>query len=130
MIKTTNTLLDDYNRVIAETNENDTHRQSQTLFNKLGLIKDEIAQIVTACQRAKNGIVYSQLLNKGYILNILSQTETIPYRNELQVLQFAKPSMVIKDSLFLNIISLPQTEDMLFNNVILKFTVQHNKRIY
>lgn len=130
LIKTTNTLLDDYNKVIAETNEGDTRRQSQTLFNKLGLIKDEIAQIVMACQLARTGIVHSQLLNKGDILNILSQTETLPYKNELQALQFAEPSMVIKDSLLLYIISLPQTEDMLFNNVILRSTVQHSKRIY
>lgn len=130
LMKTTNDLLDDYNKVVAEENTKDTTRQAQILFNKLGLIKDEIAQIVMASQLAKQGIVHSQILNKGDIANILSQTETLPYKNELQALQYAEPSMVIKDSLLLYIISLPQTEDTLFNNVILRSTVRNNKRVY
>lgn len=130
LIKTTNSLLDDYNKIIAETNKDDTHKYAQTLYNKLGLIKEEISQIVMASQLAKKGIVHSQILNKGDIMNIISQTNTLPYKNELQALQFAEPSMVIKDSLLLYIISLPQTEDMLFNNIIVRSTIKNNRRIY
>lgn len=130
LIKTTNNLVDDYNRIITEADTDDTTRHAQILFNKLGLIKDEIAQIVMAGQLAKKGIVHSQILNKGDIANILSQTETLPYKNELQALQFAEPSMVIKDSLLLYIISLPQTEDILFNKIILRSTIKDDKRIY
>lgn len=130
LIKTTNNLLDNYNRIIAISNKDDTHKDAQILFNKLGLIKEEIAQIVMASQLAKRGIVHSHLLNKADILNILSQTNTLPYKNELQALQFAEPSMVIKDSLLLYIISLPQTEDTLFNNVILRSTIKNDKRIF
>lgn len=127
LMKTTNSILDEYNKIITEA---DTNNMAQTLFNKLGLLKDEITQIVMAGQLAKQGIVHSQLLNKGDIDNIISRTETLPYKNELQALQFAQPSMVIKDSLLLYIVSLPQTEDTLFNNVILRSTIKNNKRIY
>lgn len=130
LIKTTNNLLDDYNKIISESNRDDTYRYAQTLFNKLGLMKEEITQIVMASQLAKKGIVHSQILNKGDIMNILSQTNTLPYKNELQALQFAEPSMVVKNSLLLYIISLPKTEDMLFNNIILRSTIKNNKRIY
>lgn len=130
LIRTTNEILDGYNRVVAEINTNKTDVFEQTLFNKLGLIKDEISQIVMATQLAKKGIVHSQLLNKADILNILSETETLPFKNELQALEYAEPSMVIKNSLLLYIISLPQTGETLFNNILIRSTVKNSKRIY
>lgn len=130
LIKTTNSLLDNYNKIVAESNKDNTLSNAQTLYNKLGLIKEEIAQIVMASQLAKRGIVHSHLLNKGDIVNILSRTNTLPYKTEIEALQFAEPSMVIKDSLLLYIISIPQTEDTLYNNVILRSTIKNNKRIF
>lgn len=130
LIKTTNKILDGYNRIIDEIDTNNTDRYEQTLFNKLGLIKAEIAQIVMATQLAKKGIVHSQLLNKADITNILSRTETLPFKNELQALDYAEPSMIVKGSLLLYVISLPQTGDTLFNNILIRSTIKNNKKIY
>lgn len=38
--------------------------------------------------------------------------------------------MIVKDSLLLYVISLPQTEDTLFNNIIIRSTAKHLKRVY
>lgn len=50
LIKTTNNKLDDYNRIITKVNTNDTTKFAQTLINPLGLVKDEVAQIVSTCE--------------------------------------------------------------------------------
>lgn len=53
LIKTTNKILDNYNRILDEIDANDTVRFEQSLYNKLGLVKYEISQIVLATQLAK-----------------------------------------------------------------------------
>lgn len=130
LIKTGNTILNGYNRITDEINKDNMQLFEQTLFNKLGIIKGEISKILMAAQLAKQGIVHSQLLNKGDIENIISQTGTLPFKNEIQALEYAKPSMVVKNSLLLYVISLPKTEDTLFNNIIIRSTIKNSKRIY
>lgn len=127
LIKTTNEILDGFNRIKDEFDIDNTDKYEQTLFNKLGLIKEEISQIVMATQLAKKGIVHSQLLNKADIANILTQTGTLPFKNELQALRYAEPSIEVKDSLLLYVNSLPQTEDTLFNNILIRSIVKNNR---
>lgn len=57
---------------------NHTEKYEQILFHKLGLLKEEIGEIVLAGQLAKKGIVNSNPLDKADIANILSKTETLP----------------------------------------------------
>ncbi|XP_049317563.1 uncharacterized protein LOC125780090, partial [Bactrocera dorsalis] len=130
LIKTNNKILDSHNMIVDEISKNNKELFAQTLYNRLGIVKDEITKIIMATQLAKQGIVHSQILNKEDIANILSQTETLPFKNELQALKYAEPSMIIKDSLLLYVISLPKTEDTLYNNIIIRSTVKHLKRVY
>ncbi|XP_049301875.1 uncharacterized protein LOC125775383 [Bactrocera dorsalis] len=130
LIKANNKILDSYNTIMDEISKDNRELFEQTLYNRLGIVKDEIAKIIMATQLAKQGIVHSQILNKEDIANVLSQTETLPFRNELQALKYAEPSMIVKDSLLLYVISLPQTEDIIFNNIIIRSTVKHLKRVY
>lgn len=130
IIKSNNGILDGYNRIIDEIDKDNTELFEQKLFNKEGIIKDEISKIVMATQLAKQGIVHSQLLSKADIASVISQTATLPFKNELQALEYAEPSLVIKNSLLLYVISLPKTEDTLFNNIIIRSTIKNNKRVY
>lgn len=66
LIKTTNSLLDNYNKILADSNKDNTLSHAQTLFNKLGLIKEEIAQIVIASQLAKRGRYFEYPITNEY----------------------------------------------------------------
>ncbi|XP_055857313.1 uncharacterized protein LOC129920126 [Episyrphus balteatus] len=130
LTKVTDTLIDKYNKIIDKINTNITEKYEQIIFNKLSLLKEEIGEIVLAGQLAKRGIVNSNLLSKIEISDILSKMESLPFKNELQAIEYAEPMMLVKKSVLLYVICLPQTEDTTFNNIIVKPTVKNNKRIH
>lgn len=130
LTKVTDTLIDNYNKIIGVINTNTTEKYEQIIFNKLSLLKEEIGEIVLAGQLAKRGIVNSNLLSKIEISDILSKIESLPFRNELQAIEFAEPMMLVKKSVLLYVVCLPQTEGTTFNNIIVKSTIKNNKRIH
>lgn len=54
------------------------------LFNRLGILRKEIDEIILAEHFAKNGIVNSNLLDKEDINQLVSRMKTLPYENTIQ----------------------------------------------
>lgn len=129
LIDVSNRIIGKYNDIVKDVDMADKERLQQILFNKLSLLKDEVEAIVMAYQLAKNGIVHTALLNKVEIKNIISQTETLPFLNEIEAIENATPQMLLKNSTLIYVILLPQTQSTIYNNILIKPTVRNNKRI-
>lgn len=101
----------------------------QTMFNRLQLLKEEVKEIVRAAQLAKGGIVNSNLLNKEEISRLVSEVETLPYCNEIEAIEHAEPTMLMRNTTILYVISIPKTNGEEFHHVKLRSTIKNNKQI-
>lgn len=118
--------MDNYNKIAARIDNSSIDKYEQMLYNKLAIIKEELSEIITAAQLAKQGVVNTNLLNKEEVQNILSQIETLPYDSEIEAIEYAEPIMLQKESLLLYAISLPKTRSKEF----IKSTIKNNRRIH
>lgn len=102
----------------------------QTLFNRLQLLKEEVKEVVRAAQLAKGGIVNSNLMDRKEISRLINEIETLPYYNEIEAIEHAEPTMLIKDMIILYVISLPKTTGEEFHHLKLRSTIKNNQQIH
>ncbi|KAI8117675.1 hypothetical protein CVS40_10491 [Lucilia cuprina] len=86
-----NVLIDRFNNKVVASESDDIIPEA---FNQIIAIKEDIAEIVRACQLAKGGIVNTNLLNMEEIHRIVSDVELLPYNNEIEAIEYGKPSIL------------------------------------
>lgn len=95
--QTTNQAVKRINEITSRLN-NITSRKDYTLLeqstiNEIIILKDEINEIVRACQMAKSGIVNTNLLDQSEINRIIDELETLPYDNAIEAVEYGTPSI-------------------------------------
>lgn len=97
------------------------------------VVKDEINELVRACQLAKSGIVNTNLPNKAEIGGILNELEILPYGNIIEAIEYGTPSVYTNGSHLWDILSMPKTgkSNQILNSGSAKFSYKltHEKFI-
>lgn len=101
----------------------------QDLTNRVLIVKDEINEVVRACQLAKSGLVNTNLLNKEEINRIISEIETLPYVNEIQAIEYGSPSIYTNGSLLLYTLSIPKVRNEEYNLLLTRPSIINGAQI-
>lgn len=123
-------ILRQHNEIQLHLNSNENETFQQTMFNRLQLLKEEVKEIIRAAQLAKGGIINSNLLDKEEISRLVSEIETLPYFNEIEAIEHAEPTMLMKNTIILYVISIPKTNGEEFHHVKIRSTIKNNKQIH
>lgn len=130
LMDTTNKILEQYNTINRHFDEHVNDNYGQMLFNRLSILEGEIAEITLAEQLAKKGIVNTNLLDREEISQLIANIETLPYENEIEALEYAEPTVLVKGMVMLYVLLLPKTSEEIYNHVIIRSTTKHDKQVY
>lgn len=99
-----NLLITRFNNIDKETESSSTEND---VLDKVLIVKEEVNEIVRACQMARGGIVNSNLLDKVEIEHLLNEVETLPYQNVVEAVEYARPSVLSNGTMLLYILAMP-----------------------
>lgn len=130
----TNQVIKKINELITKIN-NITSGKDYTLIeqgtiNEVTILKDEVNEIVRACQLAKSGIINTNLLDQSEINSVIDEFETLPYGNVIEAVEYGTPSIYTNGSLLLYILSIPKIEKQFYNLLLTRATIDDGKQIY
>ena len=111
------------------TNGKDYNLIEQNTINEIIVLKDEINEIVRACQMAKNEIVNTNLLNQAEFNRILDELETLLYNNVIEAVEYATLSVYTNGSHLLYILSIPKLGKSFYNLLLTRATINEGKQI-
>ncbi|XP_055372796.1 uncharacterized protein LOC129606479 [Condylostylus longicornis] len=129
VMRITNQVVERFNHILEHVGNLD-HRSEQIIFNKLGIIKEALGEIVLATELAKNGIVNTNLLSRIEIQKILKEIDTLPYVNEIEAIEYAKPQVVTNGREILYILSIPKTGNQYYDHIIARSTIRNSQQVY
>ncbi|XP_046810940.1 uncharacterized protein LOC124420803 [Lucilia cuprina] len=101
----------------------------QSTINEIIILKDEINEIVRACQMAKSGIINTNLLDQAEINRIIDELETLPYSNAIEAVEHGMPSVYTNGSLLLYILSIPKLGENVYNLLLTRATINEGRQI-
>lgn len=123
-------ILNQHNEILLHLDDNTSEVFQQMMFNRLQLVKEEVKEIVRAAQLAKGGIINSNLLDKEEVSRLITEIETLPYSNEIEAIEYAEPTMLMKNSTILYIVSIPKTSKEDFHHIQIRSTTKNNKQVH
>lgn len=121
-----NQLISRFNNIDKETESSSTEND---VLNKVLIVKEEVNEIVRACQMARGGIVNSNLLDKGEIDYLLNEVETLPYQNVVEAIEYARPSVLSNGTMLLYILAMPKVKNEKFRLLLARATSLQGKRV-
>lgn len=126
LVKKMNDLMARFNNkiVVSETNE-----ILHDALNQISVIKENIEEIVRACQLAKGGIINTNLLDVEEIHQIISEVESLPYNNEIEAIEYGKPSIFSNGTSLLYVLSIPKVNPVKYNKILLRAAIRQNRQI-
>lgn len=101
----------------------------QDLLDEIQITKEEINEIVRACQMAKSGVINTNLLDSEEINKIINELETLPYANDIEAIEYGKPSIYTNGSMLLYVLSIPKVGLEEFNLLITRPSIIERKQI-
>ncbi|XP_053968042.1 uncharacterized protein LOC128869498 [Anastrepha ludens] len=99
------------------------------LLNRIQILKEEISEVVRACQMAKSGIVNTNLLNPVELHQLISEEEALPYQNAIEAIEYAKPSLFSNGSLLLYVLAIPKVRTDEFRFLMTRAAVHAGMRV-
>lgn len=131
--QTTNQVAKKINEIITRLNNITSGKDytliEQSTINEIIILRDEINEIVRACQLAKSGIVNTNLLDQSEINRIIDELETLPYGNAIEAVEYGAPSIYTNGSLLLYILSIPKLERNYYNLLLIRAAINDEKQI-
>ncbi|KAI8116187.1 Retrovirus-related Env polyprotein from transposon gypsy [Lucilia cuprina] len=131
--QTTNQAVEKINELIVRLNNitsgKDLAFVEQSTINEIIILKDEINEIVRACQMAKSGIINTNLLDQAEINRIIDELETLPYSNAIEAVEHEMPSVYTNGSLLLYILSIPKLGENVYNLLLTRATINEGRQI-
>lgn len=121
-----NDLLERFNNKIAV---EESEHMAKDAMNQLLAIKEDINEIVRACQLAKAGVVNTNLLNMEEIHQIVSEMESLPFSNEIEAIEYGKPSIYSNGTSLLYVLSMPKVKPSRYNRILLKSTISDGRQL-
>ncbi|XP_073840053.1 uncharacterized protein [Musca autumnalis] len=116
-------------RMANESDEVGDERLSSNRLNKVLVLKEEVHELTRACQMAKAGIINTNLLDSEELRRAVSEVATLPYANGIEALEYSMPSVYTNGSMLLYVISIPKIRDEIYNMLIVRPSIQDDKRI-
>ncbi|XP_054747149.1 uncharacterized protein LOC129252967 [Anastrepha obliqua] len=133
IFKKTEELLQVVNGIATATNDvlGRTHQAkfSQEIQHKLMILKDDVSELIRACQMAKAGVANSNLLNKEEINSLISEIEVLPYSNVVEAIEYSEPSIYTNGTLLLYVLSMPKVAQTRFNHLITRSILKDGHRV-
>ncbi|XP_046807886.1 uncharacterized protein LOC124420092 [Lucilia cuprina] len=121
------------NEIVSYTNSINKRMDSENmeifLSNKIHVLKEQISEIVRVSQMAKTSIVNTNLLDQLEIEKIISEEESSPYQNLIEVAEYAKPSMYINGTILLYVISVPKVTSQKYRVILARATSLKGKKV-
>lgn len=126
-------LLQIVNGVVTATNDvlgrNHLAKFSQEIQHKVIILKDDVNELVRACQMAKAGVVNSNLLDKEEINQLISEIDVLPYSNVIEAVEYSEPSIYTNGTRLLYVLSMPKVAQTRFNHLITRSIVKNGQRV-
>lgn len=133
LFNTANEVVHRTNELIAKMNEISTGKEAdriaQDTMNQVLVLTDTVNEVVRACQLAKGGIINTNLLNRAEIEDTITETETLPYANAIEAIEFGSPSIYTNGSLLLYVLSIPKLKKDFYHRLIARTTIRMGKQI-
>lgn len=126
MTRKINWVIENSNREVMVA---DIQKFEQDIIHQVLLIKEEVNEIVRACQMAKSGIVNTNLLNHDEVTMLINEFETLPYENEIEAIEFGVPSIYANSSMLLYILSIPKVRKNDYNMLLIRPTIINDKQV-
>lgn len=124
--KKTNWIIDQFKNEVRASN---VGKQMQDILNKILVVKEEVNEIVRACQMARNGLVNTNLLDREEINRIISEIETLPYTNEIEAIEYGTPSIYTNGSILLYILAMPKVRNEEFNLLLTRPSIINGSQL-
>lgn len=117
------------NSTVIQTSSSNRAIHEQNVMDELLVVKEDVNEIVRACQMARSGIVNTNLLDHEEINRLISEVETLPYANVVEALQFGKPSVYTNDSILLYVLSMPKVSRTEYNLLLTRASILGGKQV-
>jgi len=126
VVQRINEIVSRFNSVVRE---DEVEQLEGNILTNVQILKEEVAEIVRACQLAKAEIVNSNLLNVNEINRLVSEMETLPYQNLIEALEYAKPSILTNGTALLYVLSMPKVSTQVYHRLIVRAPVHNGKQV-
>lgn len=126
IVKEMNNLISNFNNKISKSEAEEFTKES---LNQLLIVKDDIEEIVRACQLAKSGIINTNLLDMEEIHRIISELETLPYNNEVEAIEYGKPSIFSNGTSLLYVLSIPKVNPKRYERITTRAAIIQNRQL-
>lgn len=111
----TQELLRTINGIITTTNDilgyNIQAKSSQEIQHKVTILKEDVGELVRACQMAKAKVVNTNLLNKEEVNQLIGELDVLPYSNIIEAIEYSEPSIYTNGTHLLYILSMPKVAE-------------------
>lgn len=79
-------------------------------LSKVLILKEQVSEVVQACQMAKTGIVNTNLLDREEIHRLILEEESLPYQNVIEAIEHGSASVYSNGTLLLYVLSMPKVK--------------------
>lgn len=126
IVKKMNNLIKNFNSKISKSEIEKFTRES---LKQLLIIKEDIEEIVRACQLAKTGIINTNILDMDEIHRIVSEVDSLPYTNEVEAIEYGKPSIFSNGTSLLYVLSIPKVNPNKYERITVRAAIIQNRQI-
>lgn len=129
----TQELLRTINGIITTTNDilgyNIQAKSSQEIQHKVTILKEDVGELVRACQMAKAKVVNTNLLNKEEVNQLIGELDVLPYSNIIEAIEYSEPSIYTNGTHLLYILSMPKVAETKFNHLIVRAVLKEGQKV-
>ncbi|XP_036332476.1 uncharacterized protein LOC118743820 [Rhagoletis pomonella] len=79
-------------------------------LSKVLILKEQVSEIVQACQMAKSGIINTNLLDRDEVQRLLIEEDSLPYQNTIEAIEYGSASVYSNGSILLYVLSIPKVK--------------------
>lgn len=126
VVKQMNNLINNFTNKISKSELEEITKES---LNQLLIIKNDIEEVVRACQLAKSGVINTNLLDMKEIHRIVSEVDSLPYNNEIEAVEYGKPSIFSNGTSLLYVLSIPKVSPKKFEKIITRAAITDGRQL-
>ena len=121
------------NELVIRMNEISSNKETEeigrVMLSQTLILKDEINDIIRACQIAKSGIINTNLLDFNEVEELVMEMKTLPYANAIEAIEYGTPSIFTNGNLLLYVLSMLKVEEQIYDHLILRAAIDSSKQI-
>ena len=99
------------------------------MLQQVLLLRDSVNEITRAVQMARNNMVNTNLLDKSEINKILQEIDTLPYANEVEAVEYGKPSVYCNGSMLLYSLAMPKVGNTEFKAILVRAPIKEGLQL-